>query len=70
MQQVDKIVGGMFGLILVFLVLTRAAEFNSIIKNVSSFVTTQTAQLQGYNPAGGLFGGSISPGSPATQCQK
>lgn len=59
-----KVIGGMFGLILVFLILSRAAEFNAIIRSVSSFVTQQTAQLQGYNTT---LSSGISPGTPATQ---
>lgn len=63
-MNVEKVIGTMFGLILVFLILTRAAEFNAIIKQVSGFVTQQTAQLQGYNT--GKYGSPYA-GSTATQ---
>lgn len=65
--MVERIIGSMFGLIILFLVLSRASEFNSIIKAAGSFVTQQTAQLQGYGtvtaPAAKVAQGTGGTGS-------
>jgi hypothetical protein len=50
--MIEKVLASMFGLILVFLLLTRASEFNSIVSAVADFVTTQTAILQGRSVTG------------------
>jgi hypothetical protein len=46
-MDLDKVLAGMFFLILTFLLLSRASEFNGIIQSVASFVTSQTQVLQG-----------------------
>lgn len=51
-MDIGKIVSGMFFLILVFLVLSRASEFNNIVSTVGGFVTTQTQALQGVTTSG------------------
>ena len=62
-MKLDNIIEGMFGLILVFLILSRASSFNSVVGSVGGFVSKQTQILQGVNPntgsivaGGGLFG--------------
>lgn len=50
--MIERVLASMFGLILVFLLLTRSSEFNSIISSISDFVTMQTAILQGRNVQG------------------
>lgn len=66
--MINRVVGAMFGLIALFLILTRAAEFNAIIRTGGGFITQQTAQLQGFAPQN-TFGVSrpLASGSPATQ---
>lgn len=52
MPDVNKILASMFGLILVFLLLSRADEFNSIISAMGGFITNQTRALQGVSYGG------------------
>lgn len=59
--MVERIVAGMFGLILVFLLLSRSSEFNSIINSFGGFVQSQSLILQGRNPGASFLGsGSIA----------
>jgi hypothetical protein len=60
MRTVQYVLAWTFGLILVFLALSRAAEFNTIINTLGGFFSTQTRNLQGYGPGGQLLA------SPAT----
>lgn len=46
-MNLDRILGPMFGLIALFLILSRGREFNSIINSIGTFVTQQTRTLQG-----------------------
>jgi len=52
MPNLDKVIASMFGLILVFLILSRSGEFNSVVNAIGGFVTSQTAQLQGVTSTG------------------
>ncbi len=52
MPDLDRILSGMFLLILVFLLLSRSGETNSIIQSFGNFVETQTAILQGTTTSG------------------
>ena len=63
-MKLDNIIEGMFGLILVFLILSRADSFNTVVKALGGFVTKQTAVLQGINPSTGyLVGAAPSNGN-------
>jgi len=52
MPDLDKIFVMMFGLILVFLVLSRSNEATSIISSAGGFLNNQTRILQGVNAGG------------------
>lgn len=56
-MDVDKIVAGMFFLILVFILVSRASNFNSIVKSIGGVVTAQTQALQGVST--GFGGGNL-----------
>jgi hypothetical protein len=60
MSTLEKVVGWAVGLILLFLILSRAAEANSIINTLGGFASAETRNLQGYSPSGQLLA------SPAT----
>jgi hypothetical protein len=51
-MDVNKIFASMFGLILVFLLLSRADEFAAIIRSAGGFLTDQTRALQGVGGFG------------------
>ena len=52
MRTVETIVGWGVGLIVLFLVLSRANEANSIVNTLGGFLSTETRNLQGYNAYG------------------
>jgi hypothetical protein len=60
MKTVEQVIGWAVMLILVFLILSRAAEANSIINTIGGFAAAETRNLQGYSPSGQLLS------SPAT----
>ena len=60
MRTINMVLVYVFGLIILFLLLSRAAEFNTIINTLGGFFSTETRNLQGYGP-----GGTLSA-SPAT----
>lgn len=60
MKTVEQVIGWAVMLILVFLILSRAAEANSIINTIGGFASAETRNLQGYSPSGQLLS------SPAT----
>lgn len=63
--MVEKFIAGTFGLILVFLLLSRAAELTQIIQTIGGFWTQQTRVLQGVGTPGFnsvLPGTSSNPG--------
>jgi hypothetical protein len=45
--DVERVISAMFGLIVLFLILSRAGEFNAIVRAIGGFVTEQTRTLQG-----------------------
>jgi hypothetical protein len=51
-MDVNKLVAGMFFLILVFIIVSRASDFNTIVKSVGGVVTAQTQALQGVSTFG------------------
>ncbi len=58
MPDIDKYVAGIFSLILVFLLVSRADSVNTLVKSIGGFVTQETAQLQGVSIS--QFGGGAS----------
>lgn len=46
-MDVNKILASMFGLILVFILVSRADEVNTLVNSIGGFITTQTKALQG-----------------------
>jgi hypothetical protein len=60
MRTVEQVIGWAVMLILVFLILSRASEANSIINTIGGFASAETRNLQGYDPSGKLVA------SPAT----
>lgn len=50
--MVERVLASMFGLILVFLLLSRSAEFVAIIHAGGDFLTSQTKALQGVSAGG------------------
>jgi len=50
--MVERVLSATFGLILVFLLLSRADEFNRIIRAGGEFITSQTRILQGVGTTG------------------
>lgn len=65
MPDLDRVLSGMFLLILVFLLLSRSGETNSIIQSFGNFVETQTAILQGTTTSGR----TVIPGTNNTSSQ-
>lgn len=51
-MNLERIIGGMGLLILVFLLLSRADSANTVIRSIGGFVTDQTRALQGLTPSG------------------
>lgn len=58
MRTIEQVIGWAVMLILVFLILSRAAEANTIINTLGGFAFAETRNLQGYDPSGKL---SASP---------
>ena len=58
-MDLDKIFASMFGLILVFILVSRADEVNTLITGIGGFITRQTQALQGVSTPG-LFGGTTT----------
>ena len=58
MNQIDKIVGGMFALIGLYLVLRYSSQAGQVIASGGSFIATQTSVLQGNPYMGGIVGGN------------
>ena len=50
--MIDRALAATFGLILLFLLLTRSQEFSAIVRAIGGFVTEQTRILQGLTPTG------------------
>lgn len=55
MRDVEQILGWVVGLIVLFLLLSRAAETNAIINTLGGFFQSETSTLQGYSPSGQLL---------------
>lgn len=58
-MRIDQIIGGMFSLILVFIIVSRADQVNQLVTSVGSFVTAQTKALQGVGYAGETLIGAL-----------
>ncbi len=65
-MNLDKIISGMFGLIILFLLLTRAGELNSIVRSVGGFITSQTQALQGVSGGGLIQSSNVTAASFAS----
>ena len=60
MRTVEQVIAWAVMLIVLFLILSRASEANSIINTLGGFASAETRNLQGYSPTGQLLS------SPAT----
>lgn len=60
-MDLDKIFASMFGLILVFILVSRADQVNKLVTSIGGFITSQTQALQGVST--GLFPATLIGGS-------
>lgn len=71
MRTIETVIGWAVGLIILFLILSRAAEANAIVNTLGGFISAETRNLQGYSPQGTLLASPatsrITPGSVFTQ---
>ena len=51
-MDINKIFASMFALILVFILVSRADEVNTLVTSIGGFITSQTKALQGVGYAG------------------
>lgn len=51
-MDVDKVFASMFGLILVFILVSRADQVNTLVTSIGGFITKQTQALQGVGYPG------------------
>jgi hypothetical protein len=67
-QTINRLIAGTFGLIMLFLLLSRSSDFTSIISSVGGFVTNQTQALQGVGNTSylGLIGAPSTTNSAVT----
>ena len=55
MRTVEQVIAWAVMLIVLFLILSRASEANSIINTLGGFAAAETRNLQGYSPSGQLL---------------
>jgi hypothetical protein len=55
MRTVEQVIAWAVMLIVLFLILSRASEANSIINTLGGFASAETRNLQGYSPSGQLL---------------